>query len=153
MHERLYASTNLASIDLRDYIRDLAARLFRAYTGSGTIGLNLQADELLVSIDTAIPCGLILNELISNALQHAFPAGQTGEITITLRAESEDEALLVVQDNGVGMPRDVDIAHADSLGLRLVRGLVDQLGGSVQLDRSGGTAISMRFSPPVPQRT
>jgi chemotaxis protein methyltransferase CheR len=145
VHEQLSMSSGFSHIDMRAYIQRLAIGLFEIYAPGGRIGLNLQVEEVSVDVDTAIPCALILTELLSNALQHAFPAGQQGEVSITWRADAEDHLLLRVQDTGVGMPAGVDIARADSLGLTLLQALVGQLGGDVQVDRVGGTTVSIRF--------
>jgi two-component system, chemotaxis family, CheB/CheR fusion protein len=145
VHEQLSASPTLAPIHMRTYIQRLATTLFEAYASGGLINLHLDIEEVPVTIDTAMPCALILTELLSNALQHAFPAGQRGEVSITWHAEGEDHLLLMIQDTGIGMPPEVDPAHTDSLGLTLVQSLVEQLGGSIQVDRSGGTTIAIRF--------
>jgi two-component system, chemotaxis family, CheB/CheR fusion protein len=145
VHEQLSISSGFSHIDMRAYIQHLAMALFEIYAPGGRIGLNLRVEEVSVGIDTAIPCALILTELLSNALQHGFPAGQQGEVSITWRADAEDHLLPRVQATGVGMPAEVDIAQADSLGLTLVRALVGQLGGRIQVDRDRGTTVSIRF--------
>jgi two-component sensor histidine kinase len=103
-----------------------------------------------MNIDTAIPCGLILTELISNAFKYALPEAQQGRIGVTLRPEAENRCLLVVQDNGIGIPSEVDIANAESLGLTPVHALVSQLGGSMRVDRSQGTTFTIHFTSPEP---
>jgi two-component sensor histidine kinase len=105
------------------------------------------ADDVRLSVDTAIPCGLIVNELVSNALKHAFPPGwkTPGLITIAMRQTPHGYALRV-EDNGVGMPADVDLRRAHSLGLELVAILAQQLGGAVDIDRQGGTAFTITFA-------
>jgi two-component system, chemotaxis family, CheB/CheR fusion protein len=145
VHEQLSASATLAPIHMGEFIQRLATLLFEAYAAAGRISLHLHTEEVPVTIDSAVPCALILTELISNALQHAFPAGQQGEVSITWRAEGEDHLLLMVQDTGTGMPPAVDLAHTDSLGLSLVQAMVEQLGGSTQVERTGGTTVAVRF--------
>jgi two-component sensor histidine kinase len=98
-----------------------------------------------MNLDTAIPCGLLLTELVSNAYKYAFPAGRAGWIRVTLRPGAEERWLLVVEDNGIGFPRDVDITPTNSLGLTLVHHLSSQLAGSVQLDRTQGTRFTIHF--------
>jgi two-component sensor histidine kinase len=104
-------------IDLGSYIKNLTEQLFHASVRSGLIGIHLQADEVLLTPDAAIPCGLILTELISNALEYAFPAGQAGEVQIELRGPNGQEVTMVVRDIGVGFPEPLDFRHTASLGL------------------------------------
>jgi two-component sensor histidine kinase len=117
VHEQLYASADLGRIDLGSYIKNLTEQLFHASVRSGLIGIHLQADEVLLTPDAAIPCGLILTELISNALEYAFPAGQAGEVQIELRGPNGQEVTMVVRDIGVGFPEPLDFRHTASLGL------------------------------------
>ncbi|MFQ5780578.1 MAG: sensor histidine kinase, partial [Nitrospiria bacterium] len=100
-------------------------------------------------IDTAIPCGLIINELVSNALKHAFPAGREGEIRIELHSD-DSQMHLTVSDNGIGFPKDLDLRNPKSLGLQLVNRLTDQLKGTLKSERNGGSAWKMTF--PRPQK-
>jgi chemotaxis protein methyltransferase CheR len=144
VHEQLSGSSGVSHVNMRAYIQRLAMSLMKAYAPARHIGLNLQVEEVSVDIDTAIPCALILTELLSNALQHAFPAGQSGEVSV-IWCVDDGQLLLRVQDTGVGMHPTADRAHADSLGLTLVKALAGQLGGRVQVDRSGGTTVSIRF--------
>jgi two-component sensor histidine kinase/putative methionine-R-sulfoxide reductase with GAF domain len=147
-HERLYQSPDLAQIDFAEYIRDLVAHSFRSYRDrSALITLRIDADDVSPGLDTAIPCGLIINELVSNALKHAFPDNRTGEIRIGLHSEN-DQTILTVSDNGVGFPADLDFRDTDSLGLQLVTTLVEQLEGSIELDNREGTAFKITFTEP-----
>ncbi len=93
----------------------------------------------------AVPCGLMLNELVSNSLKYAFPDGRTGEIKIQLHADNERDLALIVSDNGVGFPKDLDWQNLKSLGLQLVNNLVEQLAGTVQLHRNSGTEFRITF--------
>jgi two-component sensor histidine kinase len=146
VHERLYQTGDLASVDLTDYLQRLASYLLRSYRGtSHPISLNVNAEPIALSIDVAVPCGLIVNELVSNSLKHAFPDGQEGEITIELGMDPEGRCRLVVGDNGLGLPEDLDFRNTDSLGLRLVNTLVDQLEGTIELDRRKGTRFTISF--------
>ncbi len=144
VHEKLYHSKDLANIDFNEYIRVLTHDLLQSYGASERIALIMDTEDISLGIDTAIPCGLIINELVSNALEHAFP-DREGEIRIALHSyDSETE--LIVADNGVGMPEDVDFRDTDSLGLRLVTILVeDQLQGTIRLERDGGTKFRITF--------
>jgi two-component sensor histidine kinase len=96
-------------------------------------------------LDSAVPCGLILNELISNCLKHAFPLGHSGTVHVGFHAAG-DQLCLVVRDDGIGMPADVDLERTNSLGWRLIRALVQQLGGFVQCHTAGGTVVELRFA-------
>ena len=146
VHEKLYQSENLANIDFAEYIRSLASTLFQTYEAYGKIALKMNVEDISLSIDSAIPCGLILNELVSNSLKHAFPEGKEGEIKITLRSADENEIELIVSDNGVGIPEDVDIRNTESLGLQLVTTLAEnQLDGEMQLNRTEGTEFRIKF--------
>jgi two-component sensor histidine kinase len=150
VHERLYQSDNLARIDFAEYTRDLTSVLSGTYSANPeTVSIRIRADEVLLGIDAAVPCGLILNELVSNALKHAFPNGQTGEIWVELAAGQDQQVSLRVSDDGIGLPEMLDWQNTDSLGLQLVNSLVNQLEGVIELDNSnGGTAFDITFADP-----
>jgi hypothetical protein len=103
----------------------------------------MQVDDLTLDIDTAIPCGLILNELVSNAFKHAFPVGQSGAINVELRGQGNRLTDLIVSDTGVGMPEDADLTQMKTLGLQLVMSLSRQLNGSIEICRDGGTKVHL----------
>jgi two-component sensor histidine kinase len=103
-------------------------------------------DHITFGVDTAIPCGLIVHELVANALKHAFPGGKPGEIHLDLRADENGRYTLRVRDNGVGFPEDVDFRRVESLGLRLVNMLTQQLDGVIELQRNGGTTFTITFA-------
>ncbi|MCH7571018.1 MAG: GAF domain-containing protein [Deltaproteobacteria bacterium] len=146
IHEQLYQSEDLARIPFGVYIRKLTNDLYRTYqVDSDHVTVNITAGDLLVGIDTAIPCGLIINELVSNSLKHAFPAGAPGEIVICLEVDKEGNFVLTVSDNGVGIPDGLDLRNAESLGMQLVSSLVDQLGASLEIDGSRGTRFTIKF--------
>ncbi len=150
IHERLYRSDDLAQIDFGPYLRDLVNSLVQTYRRQiQSITLKIEADVVLLDIDTAIPCGLIVNELVSNALKHGFPDGRTGEIGVEIRQEStQGQYRLLVRDDGVGMAEDVDYRNTPSLGLQLVNSLCKQIGGNIDLCQEGGTQFVIRFSGP-----
>jgi two-component sensor histidine kinase len=145
IHEKLYQSENLAEINFKEYIKTLVNGLIRSYRANiGSVSVILDVEDVFLDIGTAIPCGLTINELVSNALKHAFPDGK-GEIAIALRSVG-DSCELVIRDNGVGIPDTVDITHTQSLGLRLVTLLTeDQLEGDLTLDRKKGTTFYITF--------
>jgi hypothetical protein len=136
IHEHLYRSKNLAMIDMREYIRELTHQLFRSYGGSARgITLSMKIGEIALGIDRAIPCGIILTELVSNALKYAFPGGRTGSISITLNKNESDEITLSVKDDGIGVPDGLEVGKSDSLGLTLVKMLSDQIHGTLDIVR------------------
>lgn len=146
IHEQLYQSKDLIQIDFSEYIQRLAVTLFHSYnTTLEQIALNIDANNVMLSINTAIPCGLILNELISNALKYAFCERKKGFIDIKL-SKTEGRCILIVQDNGVGLPEHFDWKNLKSLGFRLVDTLVHQLKGVIQIHQSDGTQFEIVFS-------
>ena len=146
VHECLYQSKDLAKINFNEYIRNLTDSLFHAYeVNSTTIKPSIDVDDISLGVTAAIPCGLIINELVSNSLKHAFPGGGPGEISIELRAIDDDQAKLRVRDNGVGFPINQDFSRLDSLGLQLISTLTEQLGGTIELHNNGGTEFEITF--------
>jgi PAS domain S-box-containing protein len=147
VHQKLYQSRNLDRIDLRDYFRELSGLLLRSYNVSRTrIALPLEMDALEVAIDVAIPLGLILNELISNSLKHAFPGERGGEIRIRFREEDGGKAVLEVSDNGVGLPPSFDFRKEGRMGLQSVFATAEhQLQGRVEFASDGGVKFRLRF--------
>jgi PAS domain S-box-containing protein len=146
IHEKLYQSENLAEIDFTEYVKTLVYSLFRSYgVNTGRIAVKTDIEDISLDIDTAIPCGLIINELVSNSLKYAFPGERTGEITIQLHSRN-GHIELVVADNGTGIPEHIDFRTTSSLGLHLVTILVEeQLKGEISLDRNKGTAFHITF--------
>jgi len=146
VQQHLYQSTDVTSLDLKAYLTELAVTIFHNLcVETENTSLICDLDSAVVSPDTAIPCGLLLNELLTNALKYAFPDDLTGIISIRLHPLADDTFELRVCDNGVGIPDDVDIRNADSLGLQLVMSFVQQLHGTVELTRDQGTEWLIRF--------
>jgi two-component sensor histidine kinase len=147
IHEKLYRSAELTTVHFADYVRDLVADLVHTY-GVTHHGLTVrtEVEDTALEIDTAVPCGLIINELVSNALKHAFPAGATGELVISLRRIGPRQHHLTVRDTGVGLPGDGDWRSSHSLGLRLVSDLTRQLDGDIDIDSGPrGTTVAIVF--------
>lgn len=145
VHEKLYQSESLVEIDMCRYIRDLAITLFHTYRQeSHMIKMRYQLDEITLDINQAVPCGLIFNELISNAIKHAFPEELVGEITVGLRA-SNGQIQFSVADDGIGLPAGVGLGDIQSMGLQIVDILVEQLGGELNLDINDGTKFMIAF--------
>ncbi|MFH1941286.1 MAG: PAS domain S-box protein, partial [bacterium] len=149
IHEKLYQSEDLAHIDFSGYIQSLANDLFRAYRcDPGRISMDIKVENVSLTIDAAIPCGLIINELVSNALKYAFPPSlkRRGKVSILLHPTDDGGVELIVKDNGVGMSEDLDIRKLDSLGMKLITVLAeDQLGGKVKVEKKRGMTFRIRF--------
>jgi PAS domain S-box-containing protein len=147
IHEKLYQAKDQARVDVAEYIQNLTGYLFRSYAAqASSIQLHVKVDNVQLGIDTAMPCGLIINELLSNALKHAFPADCPGEIRVELQQEADDQYILLVSDNGVGIPPAFELHKNSSLGLQLVHTLVKQLDGTIEINRNGGAEFRIRFA-------
>jgi PAS domain S-box-containing protein len=152
IHETLYRSENLARVNFPFYLENLCAHLFHAF-GADTDRIQLvrRVANVALGLDEAVPCGLIVAEMVSNALKHAFPDGQAGRITLELEAGPGALRTLRVIDNGVGLPAGLDLRNTDTLGLKLVSNLADQLGGTLEVERTAGTAFRLTFRAAVAQ--
>lgn len=145
IHEKLYQAEDLAHINLKNYLKTLCRQLFRSYkTDPAKIFLNLDIIDSNLDVKTAIPCGLIINEAVSNSLKYAFPEGASGTIGVSFKQEL-DEYLLNVWDDGIGINSSVDIEQTDSLGVRLIDALTQQLHGQLEIFSTGGVSINLRF--------
>jgi two-component sensor histidine kinase len=161
IHEELHKGGEIDTLNFSQYIEELADNLFLTYKfGSDGLILDMDVEEnIFFDMDTSIPLGMIINELVSNSLKHAFSGREKGEIKIKLHREenrgrresiSEDckstNFTLTISDNGVGIPEELDIEGLDSLGFQLVISLIDQLDGEFELKRNNGTEFTMRFA-------
>jgi two-component sensor histidine kinase len=151
VHERLYRSENLSRIAIQDYLKALISHLRTSFGSRGNIRCTIAADGIEMDLDTAVPCGMIVNELITNSLKHGFPGDKPRpgashcELTVSMEWDGTTYTL-VVADNGVGVPADLDWVATKSLGLRLVRMLGQhQLQGHIELDRTNGTRFTLTF--------
>lgn len=146
IHEQLYQSEHLDRIDLQPYVENLVANLSQSFgCYSRSICINLNVDPISLNIETAIPCGLIINELASNSLKYAFNPGRAGEISIDLHQIGTQQFHLRIRDNGTGFPEGFDVENTETLGLRLVRMLTRQLDGSLSIDSQYGTCYDINF--------
>jgi two-component sensor histidine kinase/integral membrane sensor domain MASE1 len=145
VHEKLYQSRDYARVPFGDYTRSLASSVFHAVGTSARINLELDVGAVAIAIDRAIPCGLILNELITNALKHGFPGGRAGTIRVELATRPGGSVRLAVSDDGVGLPAEVDAGTATTVGLFLVMTLAEQLGADVTVRRDAGTTFELTF--------
>jgi two-component sensor histidine kinase len=149
VHENLYQSPDLARAELSEYARALMQSLFEAYgEAAENVRLRLELQPVHLPVDVAIPCGLILNELATNALKHAFHGRPTGEITVVLRARDDGTIRLKVQDDGNGLPAELDWRSGGALGLRLVNMLTEQLNGTLEVQNSNGTTFQLTLPAP-----
>jgi PAS domain S-box-containing protein len=146
IHEQLYQSRDYANVPFSEYTKTLVNNVFRAMGISpGSVKLDLAIDNVAVPVDKAIPCGLLLNELITNSLKHAFKDGRSGELRVEL-ARNDDRIRLAVKDNGIGLPAGLDVRGGKSLGLRLVNTLVRQLRGTLDIADRGGACFELSFA-------
>jgi PAS domain S-box-containing protein len=147
IHEQLYQSQDFAKIDFNEYVKSLVNGLLGAYgVDPNKIRHRIKIHDIYFDLENAVPCGLLINELVSNALKHAFPHGREGEIAIRLRTMNADEFELSVEDNGIGLPTDLDIHKAASMGMSLIKVLAEhQLNGNIEVDRTKGTQFHITF--------
>lgn len=146
VHEKLYQSEDLANVNFGEYVKTLTARLFDAYSSRlPDVSLAIDAADLYLQVNRAIPCALIINELVMNSIKHGFPAGRAGEIAVNLNISNSGKVLLIVADNGVGLPGDFNIDKPATLGMQIINALVGQLHGSLSVDKSKGTKFTIEF--------
>jgi two-component sensor histidine kinase len=146
IHEMLYASSDLARIDFSSYVSVLASQLFSSCNISlDRVKLEINVEPVTLGINLGVPCGLLINELVTNALRHAFPNDRAGTITVSMRELPDHSIRLAVRDDGVGLPSDLDVENAESLGFQLVTTLVGQLNGTLEVKRENGTEFVVVF--------
>jgi two-component sensor histidine kinase len=147
IHEKLYQSKDLAKINFSLYIQSITVHLMQTYNASvDRIKLDAEVKDVFLDINKAIPCGLIVNELVSNSLKHAFPDNMKGNIRVLLLSGNNGNLCLSVGDDGIGLSEDVYVQKPHSLGLQLVNDLIDQLGGTLELDLSEGASYQIFFN-------
>jgi two-component sensor histidine kinase len=147
IHEQLYRSKRFDKINMGTHIQELIAYLSKIYAKRDVlITPIIECADIYLSINQAIPCGLVINELLSNAFKHAFKEGQKGTIEISLNRQDHNEVFLKVKDNGIGIPKEIDILKTDSLGFKLMRNTVQhQLKGTIHIEPGAGTTIIVSF--------
>ena len=146
IHNKLYNSKNYERIDFGDYVKTLIDNLFLSYgVSKADIRTKIDVRNVKLNIDTAIPCGLIINELVSNSLKHAFRDGK-GSMNIKLQSDEERQFTLTVEDDGPGLPNDFNFLTSNTLGMKLVHLLSSQIGGSIQFESNDGTKYVMKFN-------
>lgn len=148
IHEKLYGSKELSHIEFAEYVKQLAIHIFISYgVKPNTIKINVKAKDVFLDIDTAVPCGLLVNEIISNSLKHAFPCREKGLIEVELYVDKDNFYNLFISDDGIGIPQNLNPDNHDSLGLRLINTLAKQLGSEMNVNCSNGTKYYFRFPP------
>jgi PAS domain S-box-containing protein len=146
VHDKLYQSENLAMIDLGTYIRDLAAGLKEVNASlQRKVSVVIEAEDIALTVDIAMSCGLLLNELLTNAFKYAFPQGGGGEIRVEARSLGSGQVRILISDNGIGLPANIDLDAPDTLGLQLVRAIAGQLQGRVAVERGSGSRFEITF--------
>lgn len=146
IHERLYSHEDIDQLDFQQYVEALAGELFSAYgQNANLVRLRLETEPVFLDLNQAIPCGLILNELVSNCLKHAFPSGRSGELLVALRYDGDGSVTLRVADDGIGLPPRLEWRKTQSLGLRIVGILARQLLGTIEQEGAPGASFSLTF--------
>ncbi|MEE9430797.1 MAG: histidine kinase dimerization/phosphoacceptor domain -containing protein, partial [Melioribacteraceae bacterium] len=149
IHEKLYQSDDLANIDFKEYVKKLTAFLFQSYgVDQSKIRFKNNVSNVQLGVDQAVPCGLIINELVSNSLKHGFKEKDTGIIKIDMGHDENNNLIMKVSDDGKGLPEGLDVQKSDSLGLRLVNNLSIQLNGKVEFFNNNGTSVKLTFEDP-----
>lgn len=145
LHEKLYSSSDLKRINFGEYIESITEYLFNTYSTNNHVSLKMDVEYLMLDINTCLPLGLIVNELVSNSLKYAFPKGMNGCVTVRFH-RSPENYILEVEDDGVGLPENMDIEQADSMGMKLVSNFTKQLNGEMELIIKNGTCFRIRFN-------
>jgi two-component sensor histidine kinase len=152
IHEKLYQSRDLDKINFSDYIDSLIKDLFKSYRSQlNKINIKCETGQIFLEIDQAILCGIIINELIANSIKHAFKERNEGDILVKLYNEG-DNYQIIVEDNGIGFPKDFDIENTDSLGLQLVTSLTSQMAGKLDINSEKGTTVKISFKSLIKNR-
>ncbi|MBF0328878.1 MAG: MASE1 domain-containing protein [Nitrospirae bacterium] len=144
IHERLYRSADLAHIEFKDYLKSLAGSIANTYR-IHDVAISVDMEPVFLDVNMGIPCGLIVNELLSNSLKYAFPEGKKGTVKVGINRDGEGNYVLFVEDNGIGFPAEIDFLNTKTLGLELVKGLTRQINGKAELSRGAGTRFSITF--------
>ncbi len=147
IHEQLYQSDDLGHVNFGEYLHRLMLNVFLSNSSNlGAVKPILQAEPVFLNLETAVPCGLLVNELLVNSLKHAFPENYTGEVRILLHQTPDQQIHIKIADNGVGLPAELDWRQTISLGFKLVRILAKQLKAEVQLEQTNGTIVNLTFA-------
>ncbi len=147
VHEKLYKSHDLANIDFGEYVKSFVDTLAVSHgIGAGKVAINTRIEDISFDLENAIPCGLVINELVSNSLKYAFPGDRKGEVQVILNSINKKDLELIIKDNGIGLSKNFDFDNIETLGLSLTRTIVEhQLDGEIEIDRTNGTAFCITF--------
>ena len=145
IHQRLYQSNNLSAINMKDYIHELVDSLNESFNNNNNVCFNLEIDPIQLNLAHCIPLGLILNEAITNSFKYAFPDDKQGLINIELKTVSENNYLLTIKDNGIGLPHGFNLIRPDSMGMNLMQGLSAEIGAEFTLTNENGTRVDINF--------
>src|SRR5258705_7609680 len=149
VHEKFYQLDGISEIDFAEYIEKLCQYIFQTYPETARkVSLDVESDQIALDLDTAMPCGLLINEIVSNSLKYAFPNGQEGHILIKLKALPENKIQITVKDNGVGIAGEYHLENPSTLGLQLIGALTSQLNGEVEMFSDNGTTFNITFTYP-----
>jgi PAS domain S-box-containing protein len=149
VHEKFYQVEGISEIDFAEYVEKLCQYIFQSLPEAAhRVQLKVESDNVAFDLDTAMPCGLLINEIVSNSLKYAFPDGREGEIIIRLKSTGENKISITIQDNGIGIPEEFDLKNPTTLGLQLIDALTSQLNGEVEMSRNGGTIFNITFTYP-----
>jgi PAS domain S-box-containing protein len=149
VHEKLYQSQNLSEIDMGSYVREISQALVANMVSDERIGLRVDIESIELNIDYAVPLGLVVNEIVTNSLKHAFPDERSGSIAIRLRQDENGVSTLVIEDDGIGLESGIDVIRSGSFGLQIIASLVMvQLAGTISVDRAHGTRYEITFAEP-----
>ncbi len=147
IHEKLYKSEDLKHINFTEYLQNLSNDLYNTYTtDKNLVKLVLDVDDIIFNVEISIPLGLILNELLTNSLKHAFPDGRRGEIKVELHLKEDGRYCLSVEDNGVGLPKDLNLQKTGTLGMQIINSLTEQINGEIILESNMGTKFTIFFN-------
>ena len=146
IHQQLYQAEDFSRIDFKGYLQGLVGTIAETYKRQD-VTVSVEMEPVTLDVNVGIPCGLIINELVTNCLKYAFPEGREGPIRLGITLNSEGDYLLFVEDDGIGFPADIDFRNTSSLGLQLVNGLTGQINGKVELTSEGGTSFRITFPP------
>jgi two-component sensor histidine kinase len=153
IHQKLYQSENLAMIEMDTYISEVVSYICESFDVQGRIQFYISVAPLKLDVAIAIPLGLVINEAVTNSLKYAFPQARTGQVSITLNQVDADRYLLTITDDGIGLGKDFDINATRSLGMTLMKGLSQQLGGNLKVEGVAGLKVSLLFHPFIPTKS
>jgi two-component sensor histidine kinase len=145
IYDKLYRSADFRNIEVRDYLVNLIHEIFSTFPGRKNLNIEYDVDDFILDSKILFPLGIIVNELLTNSMKHAFPAGREGKIGVSVKIDGDGFVEASVYDDGIGIPESVEFRRTQSFGLNLIDLLADQIGGSVTVDRAAGTRFVIKF--------